>query len=83
MRLIEGLLFLFFGIGFLIVTWQALKSGEIPFGRGYKTAYTKREDEPAKFYVAIVFYICFGSLLILYAISILFERMASLLSYAW
>jgi hypothetical protein len=73
MRLFQGLLFLFFGVGLLLVAYQSLARGWLPFGsRGLSGRLEfRRSENPFLYWLAFALYIAAGLALAIYSIRVL------------
>ncbi len=73
MSIFQGLLFLAFGMGLLIVDFQSLSRGWLPCGsNGFKGRLEfHRQDQPGAFWSMFVLYLLAGAALSLYAIGLL------------
>jgi len=73
MAVIQGLLFLFFGVGLLIMDWQSLAKGWLPCGpNGLKGRLEFRRDEqPLAFWLMFAVYGAGGMWLTVFALRLL------------
>jgi len=73
MTIFQGVLFLFFGVGLLIVNYRALSSGWLPCGpNGLKGRLeVQRQIHPLAFWLVFVVYTAGGLALMIYAIRLL------------
>ncbi|NUN61608.1 MAG: hypothetical protein HUU13_10995 [Burkholderiaceae bacterium] len=73
MSIFQGLLFLAFGMGLLIVDYQILSRGWLPCGsNGFKGRLEfHRQDQPGAFWSMFALYLLAGVALLLYAIGLL------------
>ncbi len=80
MSIFQGLLFLFFGAGLLLVDYRALRSGWLPCGpNGFRGRLEFRKDEqPAGFWVMFVLYGAGGLWLLFFALRLLAGQAAPL-----
>ncbi len=74
MALFQGLLFLFFGIGLLVVDYQSLAKGWLPCGpNGLKGRLEfRRDDRPIAYWLMFAVYGSGGSWLTVFALRLLF-----------
>lgn len=80
MSIIQGLLFLFFGAGLLLVDYRALRSGWLPCGpNGFKGRLELRKNEqPVGFWVMFVLYGTGGLWLLVFALQLFAGQAAPL-----
>ena len=80
MAIFQGLLFLFFGAGLLLVDYRALRSGWLPCGPyGFKGRLEFRKNEqPIGFWLMFVFYAAGGIWLLAFALQLLAGQAAPL-----
>ncbi len=80
MRLFQGLLFLFFGVGLLIIVVRSLDSGWLPCGpNGLKGRLEfRRNENPFMYWVMFAVYGIAGIWLTLFAVAVLLGRAAPL-----
>lgn len=80
MSIIQGLLFLFFGAGLLLVDYRALRSGWLPCGpNGFKGRLEFRKNEqPVGFWVMFVLYGAGGLWLLVFALQLFAGQAAPL-----
>jgi hypothetical protein len=73
MAIFQGLLFLFFGAGLLLLDYRALSSGWLPCGpNGLKGRLEFRKDQqPVRFWLMFVLYGAGGVWLVIFAIRLL------------
>lgn len=73
MTIFQGLLFLFFGVGLLLVNYRALTSGWLPCGpNGIKGRLEFRRDtSPLMFWLMFAIYTTAGLALIIFAVRLL------------
>ena len=73
MAIFQGLLFLFFGIGLLVVSYFALDKGWLPCGpNGFKGRLeVQRQTNPLGFWLLFLVYTAGGLTLIVYAVRLL------------
>jgi len=73
MALFQGLLFLFFGVGLLVMVWQSLERGWLPCGaNGFKGRIEcRRDDRPGLFWLLFVCYLLASLVLTAYAMGLL------------
>jgi hypothetical protein len=73
MRLFQGLLFLFFGVGLVVVAIRSLTSGWLPCGpNGFKGRLEfRRKDQPFRYWLMFAVYGVAGFWLAGYAVGIL------------
>jgi hypothetical protein len=73
MAIFQGLLFLFFGVGLLLVDYQSLRSGWLPCGpNGLKGRLEFRKNEqPVGFWLMFVLYGAGGIWLLVFALGLL------------
>lgn len=72
-RLFQGLLFLFFGVGLLVVVYRSLESGWLPCGpRGLQGRLEfRRKGQPIRYWLMFVAYGVAGICLTVYSLRIL------------
>ena len=80
MALIQGLLFLVFGVGILLVVYQSLSRGWLPCGpNGLKGRLEfHRDKQPILFWLLFVIYSVAGIVLIVFALRVLIGNAAPL-----
>jgi hypothetical protein len=80
MAWLQWLLFLVLGVGLLVVTWQSLASGWLPFGpRGLRGRMElHREHQPVAYWLAFALYGTGGALLTLSALGVLLGSVSPL-----
>lgn len=73
MTLLQGLFFLVLGIGILLIAYQSLSRGWLPFGpNGFKGRLEFRRDEqPQVFWLLFVLYAAAGIALTVFALRLL------------
>lgn len=73
MALFQGLLFLFFGVGILIMDYQSLSRGWLPFGpNGFKGRLEiSKADHEVMYWLLFVLYAIAGIALIIFALRVL------------
>lgn len=73
MAILQGLLFLFFGIGLLVIDYQSLRKGWLPCGsNGFRGRLEFRKDEqPVGYWLMFVVYAAGGIWLTFLALQIL------------
>jgi len=73
MTIFQGVLFLFFGVGLLVVNYRALDSGWLPCGpNGIKGRLElNRQAQPLGFWLMFLVYTAGGLALIVYAVRLL------------
>lgn len=70
MALLQGAIFLFFGVGLMVIDYRALRDGSIPvWGLGETRAH--RGGRPVRFWLAFVLYGAGGVVLTIYALRLL------------
>lgn len=69
----QGLLFLVFGLGLLVIDYRSLAKGWLPFGpNGLKGRLEfRRAEQPGLYWLAFTAYLVFGLLLTLFALRLL------------
>lgn len=74
MATVQGLVFLFFGIGLLVIDWQSLEKGWLPCGtNGLKGRLEfHRAEQPAAYWLMFVVYGAGGLWLVGFALRLLF-----------
>jgi len=70
MALLQGAIFLFFGVGLLIIDYRALRGGEIPVW-GFGETRVSRRERPVYFWSAFALYGAGGVVLTIYAVRLL------------
>ena len=80
MRIFQGLLLLFFGVGLVLVAYQSLGRGWLPFGpNGVKGRLEfRREEQPLLFWLAFGAYATAGFALVIFAARVLSGNAAPL-----
>lgn len=80
MSIFQGLLFMFFGLGLLLVDYQALRSGWLPCGpNGFKGRLEfRKHEQPVGFWVMFVLYGAGGLGLLVFALQLLAGQAAPL-----
>lgn len=80
MALFQGLLLLIFGIGILLIVYQSLSKGALPFGvNGFAGRLEFQKDkQPTLFWLAFIFYSIAGLTLTIIALRIIFGFSAPL-----
>jgi hypothetical protein len=80
MAIVQGLLFLIFGAGLLLVDYRALRSGWLPCGpNGFKGRLEFRKNEqPFGFWLTFVLYAAGGTWLLVFALRLLVGQAAPL-----
>ena len=80
MATFQGLLFLFFGIGLLLVDYQSLSRGWLPCGpKGFSGRLEfRRNEQPFLFWLMFVLYGAAGVALTIFAVRLLFGAAAPL-----
>jgi hypothetical protein len=73
MALFQGLFFLFFGVGILIMDYRSLSSGWLPFGpNGFKGRLEiNRNDNEMMYWLLFALYAIAGTVLIIFALRVL------------
>lgn len=73
MALLSGLLFAFFGVALLIVSFRGLRDGELRAGPNWFSGVYQpnRADTPLTFYFFALLYICSGTALLFWGLAIL------------
>jgi hypothetical protein len=73
MAIFQGVLFLFFGVGLLIMDWQSLKSGWLPCGpKGLKGRLEfTRDAQPLGYWLMFVLYGAAGVWLVIFSVRLL------------
>lgn len=73
MAIVQGLVFLFFGVGLLLVDYQSLSRGWLPCGpKGFSGRLEFRKNEqPALFWLMFLVYGAAGIALIVFAVRLL------------
>lgn len=73
MHIIQGLLFLFFGVGLLVVDYRSLSLGWLPCGpNGFKGRLEfHRKEQPLRYWLMFAVYGVSGVLLTVFAIRLL------------
>ena len=73
MRIVQGLLFLFFGAGLLWIAWRSLQGGPLPWGaRGLSGRLEfRRAEQPLRYWLALAVYAIAGVALVLFALGVL------------
>jgi len=66
MAALQGVIFLFFGVGLLIIDWRALRDASIPVW-GFGESRARRRERPVRFWLAFVLYGAGGVVLTIYA----------------
>jgi len=67
MLMLQGLLFLFFGGGFLFVARNGLRDGELPAGaKGFSSYRPSRARSPGAFWFHFLLYVALGCALVVY-----------------
>lgn len=80
MAVFQGLLFLFFGVGLLLVDYQSLSRGWLPCGpKGFSGRLEfRRHEQPFLFWLMFVVYGAAGIALIVFAVRLLLGSAAPL-----
>jgi len=80
MAIVQGLVFLFFGVGLLLVDYQSLSRGWLPCGpKGVSGRLEfRRNEQPFLFWLMFVVYGAAGIALIIFAFSLLLGGAAPL-----
>jgi hypothetical protein len=80
MAFVQGLLFLFFGVGLLLVDYQSLSRGWLPCGpKGFSGRLEfRRNEQPFLFWLMFVVYGIAGIALIIFALRLLLGGAAPL-----
>jgi len=73
MAIVQGLIFLFFGVGLLLVDYQSLSRGWLPCGpKGFSGRLEfRRNEQPALFWLMFLAYGVAGIALIVFALRLL------------
>jgi len=73
MAILQGALFLFFGVGLLVMVWRSLESGWLPCGpSGLKGRLEfTRDGQPLGYWVMFVLYAVGGAWLVLFSLRLL------------
>jgi len=80
MAIIQGLVFLFFGVGLLLVDYQSLSRGWLPCGpKGFSERLEfRRNEQPLLFWLMFLVYGTAGIALIVFAVRLLLGSAAPL-----
>lgn len=80
MAIVQGLVFLFFGVGLLLVDYQSLSRGWLPCGpKGFSGRLEfRRNEQPTLFWLMFLAYGVAGIALIVFALRLLFGGAAPL-----
>jgi len=73
MAVFQGIMFLFFGLGFLLMDFRSLKSGWLPCGsNGLKGRLElRRDDQPLVYWVLFTLYGAGGARLVVFSLRLL------------
>ena len=80
MAIVQGLVFLFFGVGLLLVDYQSLSRGWLPCGpKGFSGRLEfRRNEQPVLFWLMFLVYGAAGIALIVFAVRLLLGNAAPL-----